>query len=85
MDLTSVDVKVNPPDPEASELPPSPVLLVSTSDGALRLFTLAHMTKPTEGVVAPALPLSDALPRMAGAEEQVIFLLWDSCDTRCMR
>ncbi len=60
-----------PPDPEASALAPSPVLLVATSDGALRLFTFAHMTKPTEGIVAPARPYSDTLPPMA-SEEQVL-------------
>ncbi len=71
MDFTSVDIEVMPPDPEASALPPSPVLLVATSDSALRFFTFAHMTKSTEGVVAPALPLSDTLPPMVAPEEQV--------------
>ncbi|BDA49876.1 probable nuclear pore complex protein NUP98B at C-terminar half [Coccomyxa sp. Obi] len=70
IDFTSTDIHVMPPDPEASALPPSPVLLVATSDSALRLFTFAHMTKPTEGIVAPALPLSDALPLMVALEEQ---------------
>ena len=70
MDFTSTEVEVMPPDPEASALAPSPVLLVATSDGALRLFTFAHMTKPTEGIVAPARPYSDTLPLMA-SEEQV--------------
>ena len=72
IDLTSTDVKVQPPDPEASALAPSPVLLVATSDGALRLFTFAHMSKPTEGLVAPALPFSDALPPMAPDEQVLI-------------
>ncbi|KAK9903379.1 hypothetical protein WJX75_004370 [Coccomyxa subellipsoidea] len=70
IDLTSTDVKVQPPDPEASALAPSPVLLVATSDGALRLFTFAHMSKPTEGLVAPAHPFSDALPPMAPDEQE---------------
>ncbi len=71
MDFTSTDIDVMPPDPEASALPPSPVLLVATSDGALRLFTFAHMTKSTDGVVSPALPFSDALPPMVAPDEQV--------------
>lgn len=65
VDLTSVGVEVESPDPEAPPLPPAPLLLVATSDGALRLFTFSHAQRPTEGLVAPPLPLSAAVPTLA--------------------
>ena len=86
MDLTSVGVAVQSPDPEAPPLPPAPLLLVATSDGALRLFTFSHTGQPTQGVVAPPLPLSAAAPALAQppAAEQV-GLCVPLCESRLLR
>ena len=65
MDFTSVGVRVEHPDPEENLLPPGPLLLVATSDGALRLFTFSHTGKPTDGIVAPPLPLEYTAPILA--------------------
>lgn len=68
MDLTAVGVEVLPPDPEAEPLPPAPLLVVATSDGALRLFTFSHASRPTQGIVNPPLPLQDVHPALASEE-----------------
>ena len=65
LDLSSVALWVLHPDPEKPLLPPSPLLLVATSDAQLRFFTLAHLSRTTEGIVAPPLPLVDTPIPMA--------------------
>lgn len=43
------------PNPEKSNLPPSPLLLVATSDGCIRSYTLGSTTEPP--IVQPARPI----------------------------
>ena len=58
MDTTSTQVPVQHPlDAEAEDMPPAPVLVVATSDGKLRFYTVGHLTRPMEGVVRPPAPL----------------------------
>ncbi len=59
MVLTSTE-QVAHPDPEHGMLPPQPILLVATSDGALRLFTFASQRRSAESVTHPALSYNDA-------------------------
>ena len=59
MVLTSTE-QVTHPDPEHGMLPPQPILLVATSDGALRLFTFASQRRSAESVTRPALSYDDA-------------------------
>ena len=77
MVLTSTE-QVAHPDPEHGMLPPQPILLVATSDGALRLFTFASQRRSAEGVTRPALSYDDApRPLVPAAAAQVcgIYLL----------
>jgi nuclear pore complex protein Nup214 len=76
VDLTSTRVEVWGPDPEAPPLPPAPLLAVATSDGALRLFTFSHRERPTQGIVAPALPLRHTPPILAQPAVQVGLQIW---------
>lgn len=57
MDLTTMGVEVRLRDPEEDPLPPAPLLVVATSDGALRLFSFSHASRPTQGIVRQPLPL----------------------------
>lgn len=55
VDYTSVQVAVHHPlDPAEPDLPPSPVLVVATSDAKLHFYTLSHLKRPPpEGSVRP--------------------------------
>ena len=71
MVLTSTE-QVAHPDPEHGMLPPQPILLVATSDGALRLFTFASQRRSAESVTRPALSYDDApRPVVPAAAAQV--------------
>ena len=64
------------PDPEKGKLPPQPILLVATSDDALRLFSFARLKRSAEGITHAALPYSEAsYPMVAQAASQVGLLL----------
>ena len=63
IDLTSTQVQVPNPNPEKGDLPPSPVLVVATSDGQLRFFTLGctdATLPPTVHPPTPAPPITRA-------------------------
>ena len=79
MALTSTE-QVAHPDPEHGMLPPQPILLVVTSDGALRLFTFAKQQRSADSVTRPALSYDDApcpAAPAAAAQVCVISLLSD--------
>lgn len=68
------------PDPEKGKLPPQPILLVATSDDALRLFSFASLKRSADGITHAALPYSEAsYPMVAQAASQVGLLLKDLC------
>lgn len=48
------------------DLPPSPLLVIATSDAKLRLYTISHLKRQQqlEGVVQPAARVLDVMPRM---------------------
>ena len=51
--MTSTE-EVHHPDPEHGKLPPQPILLVATSDGALRLFTFASLKRSAGSITHAA-------------------------------
>ena len=57
--LTSTE-GVHHPDPEHGKLPPQPVLIVATSDGALRLFTFANLKRSAGSITHAAYSYIDA-------------------------
>ena len=89
MDLTTTGMEVRLRDPEEDPLPPAPLLVVATSDGALRLFSFSHASRPTQGTVRQPLPLQAVQPVLASediaSEEvaQVRALLHCPCNGFC--
>lgn len=52
--------EVNHPDPEHGILPPQPILLVATSDDAIRLFTFGCQKRSANTITRPALRYEEA-------------------------
>lgn len=69
--VTSTE-EVHHPDPEHGKLPPQPILLVATSDGALRLFTFASLKRSAGSITHAAYSYEDApYPAVLQAPAQV--------------
>ena len=84
MVLTSTE-QVAHPDPEHSMLPPQPVLLVATSDGALRLFTFAKQQRSADSITCPALSYDDAPRPVAPAAAAQVRVIFPICDESALQ
>ena len=79
VDLTSVQVPVLHPNPEKGNLPPSPVLIVATSDGQLRFFTLGSTAEADAGIVQPRRPVPEPAYLQRLSPEVSSAAVWGSC------
>ncbi len=73
MSLTSTE-EIHHPDPERGKLPPQPIMVVATSDGALRLFTFASLKRSAASITHAAYSYNDAPYPVLQAAAQVCSL-----------